>query len=59
MESAGLDAETMHALRSQIRGCPEPLVVIEADHFCARVGASRLDEPHWAPSVNSSEGRNI
>jgi hypothetical protein len=38
MESAGLDAETMHALRSQIRGCPEPLVVTEADHFCARVG---------------------
>jgi hypothetical protein len=27
------DAETIEALRSQIRGCPEPLVVAEAGRF--------------------------
>ena len=32
------DAETMHALRSQIRGCPAPLVVAEADHFVPEWG---------------------
>ncbi len=32
------DSETMHALRSQIRGCPEPLVVTEADHFVPEWG---------------------
>lgn len=32
------DAETMQALRSQIRGCPEPLVVTEADHFVPEWG---------------------
>jgi haloalkane dehalogenase len=33
-----LDAETTYALRSQIRGCPEPLVVTEADHFVPEWG---------------------
>lgn len=32
------DAETMQALRIQIRGCPEPLVVTEADHFVPEWG---------------------
>ena len=32
------DVETMQALRSQIRGCPEPLVVTEADHFLPEGG---------------------
>lgn len=32
------DADTMQALRSQIRGCPEPLVVTEADHFVPEWG---------------------
>ena len=32
------DAETMQVLRSQIRGCPEPLVVTDADHFVPEWG---------------------
>jgi haloalkane dehalogenase len=32
------DLETMHALRSQIRGCPEPLVGTEAGHFVQEWG---------------------
>lgn len=32
------DVETMKTLHSQIRGCPEPLVVIEADHFVPEWG---------------------
>lgn len=32
------DPEAMDALRSQIRGCPEPLVVTEADHFVPEWG---------------------
>ena len=32
------DVETMQALRSQIRGCPEPFVVTEADHFLPEWG---------------------
>ena len=32
------DAETMHVLRDQIRGCPEPLIVTEADHFVPEWG---------------------
>ena len=32
------DSATMHALRSRIRGCPEPLFVTEADHFVPEWG---------------------
>jgi haloalkane dehalogenase len=32
------DAETTYTLRSQIRGCPEPLVLTEADHFVPEWG---------------------
>lgn len=32
------DADAMHALRSQIRGCPDPLVLPEADHFVPEWG---------------------
>ncbi len=32
------DVETMQTLHSQIRGCPEPLVVPEADHFVPEWG---------------------
>ena len=32
------DAATMHTLRSQIRGCPEPLVLSEAGHFVPEWG---------------------
>jgi haloalkane dehalogenase len=32
------DAATMHALRSQIRGCPEPMVLSEAGHFVPEWG---------------------
>jgi haloalkane dehalogenase len=32
------DVEAMQAIRSQIRGCPEPLVVTEADHFVPEWG---------------------
>jgi haloalkane dehalogenase len=32
------DADTMYTLRSQIRGCPEPLVLTEADHFVPEWG---------------------
>lgn len=32
------DAEEMHVLRSQIRGCPEPLVVPEAGRFVQEWG---------------------
>jgi hypothetical protein len=32
------DVEPMHALRIGIRGCPEPLVVAEADHFVPEWG---------------------
>ncbi len=32
------DADTMYALRTQIRGCPEPLVIPEADHFVPEWG---------------------
>jgi haloalkane dehalogenase len=32
------DVETMHALRNQIRGCPEPLVFAEAGHFLQEWG---------------------
>jgi haloalkane dehalogenase len=32
------DANTMYALRSQIRGCPEPLVVADSDHFVPEWG---------------------
>jgi len=34
------DVETMHALRSQIRGCPEPLLVAGAGHFVQEWGES-------------------
>jgi hypothetical protein len=34
------DLETMHALRNQIRGCAEPLVVAEASHFVPEWGES-------------------
>lgn len=32
------DVETMQALRNQIRGCPEPLVVTDAGHFVQEWG---------------------
>jgi haloalkane dehalogenase len=32
------DADAMHALRDQLRGCPEPLVLKEADHFVPEWG---------------------
>ena len=32
------DAATMHILRSQIRGCPEPMVLSEAGHFVPEWG---------------------
>lgn len=32
------DAEAMHVLRGQIRGCPEPLVLPEAGHFVQEWG---------------------
>ncbi len=32
------DVDTMHALRTQIRGCPEPLVVADAGHFVQEWG---------------------
>ena len=32
------DAATMHTLRSQIRGCPEPMVLSEAGHFVPEWG---------------------
>jgi len=32
------DAATMHGLRSEIRGCPEPLVLSEAGHFVPEWG---------------------
>jgi haloalkane dehalogenase len=32
------DADTMYALRSQIRGCPQPLVLSEAEHFVPEWG---------------------
>jgi haloalkane dehalogenase len=32
------DADAMHALRGQIRGCPEPLILKEADHFVPEWG---------------------
>ena len=32
------DAETMHTLRSQIQGCPAPLVLPDADHFVPEWG---------------------
>ena len=32
------DSQAMHVLRSQIRGCPEPLFVTEADHFVPEWG---------------------
>ncbi len=32
------DVETMKALRNQIRGCPEPLVVTDAGHFVQEWG---------------------
>ncbi len=32
------DVETMHGLRSQIRGCPEPLVIPDAGHFVQEWG---------------------
>lgn len=32
------DMEGMQTLRSQIRGCPEPLIVAEADHFVPEWG---------------------
>jgi haloalkane dehalogenase len=32
------DADAMHALRRQIRGCPEPMVVSDADHFVPEWG---------------------
>lgn len=32
------DADAMHTLRSQIRGCPEPLIIPEADHFIPEWG---------------------
>jgi len=40
MAIGGKDADrgTMDTLRSQIRGCPEPLVVTEADHFLPEWG---------------------
>jgi haloalkane dehalogenase len=34
------DRETMDTLHSQIKGCPEPLVVAEADHFVPEWGES-------------------
>lgn len=34
------DRETMETLRVRIRGCPEPLVVAEADHFVQEWGES-------------------
>jgi haloalkane dehalogenase len=35
------DAPAMHTLRSQIRGCPEPMVLPEAGHFV----------PEWGEAV--------
>jgi pimeloyl-ACP methyl ester carboxylesterase len=35
------DADTMYALRNQIRGCPVPLVLSDADHFV----------PEWGEAV--------
>jgi haloalkane dehalogenase len=32
------DAETMHVLRDQIRGCPEPLILTDVDHFVPEWG---------------------
>jgi len=32
------DVDAMHALRNQIRGCPEPLIVAEAGHFVQEWG---------------------
>ncbi len=32
------DVETMHTLRREIRGCPDPLIVTEADHFVPEWG---------------------
>ena len=32
------EAETMHTLRSQIHGCPAPLVLPDADHFVPEWG---------------------
>ncbi len=32
------DVESTKALHSQIRGCPEPLVIAEADHFVQEWG---------------------
>ena len=49
------DAATMHILRSQIRGCPEPMVLSEAATLY-QSGASQLPERHYAPSVISNKG---
>ena len=43
------DADTMQALHSQIRGCPEPLVVREADHFV----------PEWGEPVTQAALRSF
>jgi len=43
------DVDTMQALRSQIRGCPEPLVVTEADHFL----------PEWGEAVAQAALRSF
>jgi haloalkane dehalogenase len=32
------DMDDMQTLRSQIRGCPKPLIVTEADHFVPEWG---------------------
>ena len=43
------DAATMHGLRSEIRGCPEPLVLSEAGHFV----------PEWGEPVARAELRSF
>ena len=46
----GPDVETMQALRKQIRGCPEPLVIPDAGRFVQEWGKP-VARPHHAPSV--------
>lgn len=44
MKDPVITPNAMHALRQQIRGCPEPMLVEDAGHF-VRGGASRSPEP--------------
>jgi hypothetical protein len=42
LASSSSDLETMHQLRSQIRGCPKSLMVKDADHFVPEWGEGVL-----------------